>query len=768
MQFTVRGATLRLLQLRCAREVTPAGGWTPGVGCVPGLWRAGHGQACPASAIARREAGQKRSWAERQRAETPDPEPGLPAWQKVSPPRRHVMERVGPAAAAAAAARREEQEQRREQQLEQRRTLVQEPAANDLVDPLTGATAPARAGERAEPPAWAACYARAQQARIPRALRHFGWSLLHGGQERRHPAQLEEALQTNEPPPRYNLRSRARAAAPEARADATPPPEVPGYPEPGSAANFDIVEQRALLVSAQELGGTIIEPTTYAGAMASPQASEWTAAMAEEHSSLLGHGTWDLRLPPRGTKLIPCRWVYKIKYNTDGSVERFKARLVVKGFHQRAGIDYHEVFAPVIKYSSFRALCALAAANDWELYHVDIKTAFLNGDVEEELWMQQPPGFEQGPPGFACKLRRSLYGLKQAPRAWNQRLHAELLAMGFTQSAADPAVYFIQHDSSFLIMLVYVDDLLIATPRTDLVQRFNARLLAAFEGRCLGPVTCFLGILIERDRARRTLKISQARLISAILEKFELSDAKPRVLPLSPAARLSAADGDALDTAKFNYSALIGSIMYLAISKRPDIAYTVGLLSRFMAKPTTAHWEAARSTLRYLSGTADVGITYAGPDQHLVGFTDSDYAACIDTRRSTGGYLFTLAGGAISWLSKRQPTVAASTTEAEYLAAAAAVKEALWLRNLLRELGLHINTVHIHADNQSAIKLLLNPMSSSRSKQIDVAYHFARERVTRGEVSFSYLPTGEMTADVLTEALPAAKLQVCWAGMGLG
>ncbi|KAF8072703.1 Transposon TX1 [Scenedesmus sp. PABB004] len=181
MQFTVRGATLRLLQLRCAREVTPAGGWTPGVGCVPGLWRAGYGQACPASAIARREAGQKRSWAERQRAETPDPEPGLPAWQKVSPPRRHVMERVGPAAAAAAAARREEHEQRREQQLEQRRTLVQEPAANDLVDPLTGATAPPRAGERAEPPAWAACYARAQQARMPRALRHFGWSLLHGG-----------------------------------------------------------------------------------------------------------------------------------------------------------------------------------------------------------------------------------------------------------------------------------------------------------------------------------------------------------------------------------------------------------------------------------------------------------------------------------------------------------------------------------------------------------------------------------------------------------
>ncbi|KAF8055086.1 transposon TX1 protein [Scenedesmus sp. PABB004] len=181
MQFTVRGATLRLLQLRCAREVTPAGGWTPGVGCVPGLWRAGYGQACPASAIARREAGQKRSWAERQRAATPDPEPGLPAWQKVSPPRRHVMERVGPAAAAAAAARREEQERRREQQLEQRRTLVREPAANDLVDPLTGATAPPRAGERAEPPAWAACYARAQQARMPRALRHFGWSLLHGG-----------------------------------------------------------------------------------------------------------------------------------------------------------------------------------------------------------------------------------------------------------------------------------------------------------------------------------------------------------------------------------------------------------------------------------------------------------------------------------------------------------------------------------------------------------------------------------------------------------
>ncbi|KAF8055039.1 hypothetical protein HT031_006855 [Scenedesmus sp. PABB004] len=563
--------------------------------------------------------------------------------------------------------------------------------------------------------------------------------------------------------PRRSARIAARSAVP------VQPPAIPGQPR---ADAFPVVEQpQSALLTTDTSGSSIVEPTSYDEAINSPQAADWIAAMAEELASLHANCTWELQTKPPGVKAIPCKWVFTLKRDAAGNIERFKARLVIKGFYQRAGIDYNDVFSPVIKYQTFRALMAAAAAHDWEVRHLDIKTAFLNGHLEEEVWMQQPPGSGEHGSVLACRLRRSLYGLKQAPRVWNQRLHAELVAMGFAQTAADPCVYYLYKEGSFIILLVYVDDILVVTPHADLAARFTARLLNAFEGRDLGPASCFLGMTIERNRAARTMKLCNPRLIYGMLERFDMGDVKPRGLPMQAGLHLSNTSGEPLNTEEFHYSALVGAAMYLATSLRPDIAHTASVLARFMAKPTIVHWQAAKGLLRYLAGTAELGINYSGGPAglHLVGYTDADYAGCPDTRRSTSAFVFTMGGGAVSWCSQRQKTVSVSTAEAEYVAAAAAVKEALWLRNLLRELGSrNANTISIWADNQAAIKLLHNPISSARTKHIDVAYCFARERVVRGEVSFAYLPTADMVADVLTKGLPEVKHKACCAGMGMG
>lgn len=558
----------------------------------------------------------------------------------------------------------------------------------------------------------------------------------------------------------------SNSAPPAPAADASTQPPSPPLPRAHAFPLVPRMQDGAVLLAAS-MAGDIMEPSTYKEAMASPQADQWQAASDDEYESLLANDTWDLLEPPPGTKVIPSKWVFKIKRDANGNLDRFKARLVVKGFHQREGIDYTEVFAPTAKYVTFRAFMSVAAVKDLELRHLDIKTAFLNGILEEEVWMQQPEGYVQGGPHLACKLKRALYGLKQAPRAWHTRLHKELTSMGFTQSLADPGLYFAFVNGVNTLLLIYVDDILVACSDSSIVDRFCKRLLSTFDGRDLGDASHFLGIAIQRDRVNRSIKLSQARMVRDLLAKFSMEDAKPRTIPISASLRLSKDEGVPLDTAVYPYAGLVGSLMYLAIGTRPDIAYAVSLLARFMSAPTVVHFQAAKGVLRYLAATADYTLSFGGTDLSLYGYSDADFAADVDTRRSVTGYVFTLGGGAISWSSKRQATVAASTTEAEYVAASSTVKEALWLRNLLADMGAACSTVMLKGDNQAALKLLRNPISSVRTKHIDVAHHFVRERVARNEVSFTYLSTDKMVADALTKALPQDKLRFCCLGMGL-
>ena len=350
----------------------------------------------------------------------------------------------------------------------------------------------------------------------------------------------------------------------------------------------------------------------------------------------------------------------------------------------------------------------------------------------------------------------------------NTRLKEELELMGFTASDADPGLYIAHHKDGSIYILVYVDDILIAAKDMASVNSIKKRLTTTFDVRDLGEAKYFLGISLDRNRAERTLKMAQQRLATELVDKFGLKQAKSRSTPMNSNIKLTQAEeSDILDKDTYRYSELVGSLLYLSVCTRPDIAQAVGALTRYMAKPSMEHWTAAKAVLRYIAGTLDHGITFRQKSIAVEGYCDADFAGDLNTRKSTTGFVFICNGGAISWSSKLQPTVAVSTTEAEYMASAQAVKEALWLKNLFWSFGVKIGTMKIFNDNQGAIKLLKNPIASFRSKHIDVLHHFARERVSRLEVVFEYCSTEAMVADALTKALTVRKFKFCCAGMGV-
>ena len=505
-------------------------------------------------------------------------------------------------------------------------------------------------------------------------------------------------------------------------------------------------------------------PASYEEAIRSPNSHEWAQAMNEEMASLSANDTWSLESLPLGYKAIPCKWVFALKQHSDGSIDRYKARLVAKGFKQRHGIDFDEVYAPVSKHATLRALLALVANKDMECQQLDIKTAFLNGYLEETLYMQQPPGYHSGAPNTVCHLHKSLYGLRQASRAWHTRLKEELNKHGFTPSQADAGL-FVLHECTPVYILAYVDDLLIASESHASVNRVKTQIMSSFKARDLGEASYFLGMDIVRDRKKRTLILGQRKYARDVLSRFGMLDAKSNSLP-APANFRIQADGDPCDPTYLDYPAVVGCLQYLATCTRPDLCFLVSVLARYVSRPTADHCAFAKGVLAYLAGTTNLGIAF-GTNKDLVGFSDSDYAANVDNRRSTTGYVFLLHGGAISWSSRLQPTVAASTCEAEYMAAASTVKEALWLKILLNDLGCRSGAVQLYADNQGTIKLLKHPIASKRSKHIDVMHHFARERVAMGDVKIDYCPTSKMVADVLTKALPKTSHESHRANMGL-
>ncbi|KAJ9520824.1 hypothetical protein QJQ45_014022 [Haematococcus lacustris] len=571
-------------------------------------------------------------------------------------------------------------------------------------------------------------------------------------------------------------------ASPPAHANPAPAVVAPEVPLP-AASRMPDAPRRNPARSRQlperfrqpELGSMTVSDTpssdtpTVLEALSGPQAEYRREAMHTELASLHANGTWTLIERPPGARVLPTKWVLKIKRDATGAIEKFKARLVAKGFMQVSGVDVGDVYAPVSKHTTLRALLALAAARDMEVHQIDVEAAFLNGTLQpdEVIHIQQPEGFEEGSRNTVCRLQKALYGLRQAPRAWHAKLKQELEGMGFCASESDPALFMLPRPSGTVYLLVYVDDCLLCTEKGDFdsLDFVKQRLSSVFGIKDLGQTRWFLGMQISRNRAQGTLQLDQQQYIKELLSTYSMTEAHSKAVPMAPGTKL-VKEGDALDTVHHSYSALVGSLLYLSCCTRPDIAYAVGALARHMAAPTQQHWTAAKAVLSYLKGTASQGLVFGGNDS-LQGYCDADYTGDKDTARSTTGYVFTLHGAAISWSSRLQPTVAMSTAEAEYMAASGAVKEAVWLRKLMQDLGLPGTCVNIMCDNQAALQLLNNPMASARSKHISVHHHFARERAARGEVMFTYCSTSEMVADVMTKPLAAVKLGYAKEGCGI-
>ncbi|KAM1541869.1 hypothetical protein ACFX15_011235 [Malus domestica] len=492
------------------------------------------------------------------------------------------------------------------------------------------------------------------------------------------------------------------------------------------------------------------EPSTFRKAATMPQ---WQSAMQDEYDSLRAQGTWELVPPPSDRTIIGSKWVYKIKKNPDGTVSRYKARLVAQGFSQEQGVDYSETFSPVVRHTTVRIVIALAAINHWDLRQLDIKNAFLHGELQEDIYMKQPQGFvDVTKPTHVCKLIKSLYGLKQAPRAWNSKFTSYLPAMGFKASTSDSSLFVKQCEKDMVILLLYVDDIIITGSNSSTVQRIITELSEVFELKDMGRLTYFLGLQITY-KSNGDIGVNQSKYVKDLLHKAGMDSCKPASTPCKPHTPLLLNEGDPLSDPTL-YRSIVGSLQYLTFT-RPDIAYAVNTVCQFMAKPTEVHFGAVKRILRFLKGTMHHGITFsAHTEVGIHAFSDADWAADLNTRRSVTGYVVYIGCNPVSWQSKKQDSVSRSSTEAEYKALAHTAADIAWIRSVLKDMAVILNSAPvIYCDNKSAIAISANPVFHSRIKHLDTDYHFVREKVQQGDLQVHYLSTEDQTADILTKGL---------------
>nr|AAC62132.1 copia-like retroelement pol polyprotein [Arabidopsis thaliana] len=494
------------------------------------------------------------------------------------------------------------------------------------------------------------------------------------------------------------------------------------------------------------------EPNDYQKALQDSDYKMWLKAVDEEIESLLKNNTWVLVNRDQFQKPIGCKWVFKRKSGIVGVEKpRFKARLVVKGYSQKEGIDYQEIFSPVVKHVSIRLLLSMVTHCDMELQQMDVKTAFLHGYLDETIYIEQPEGYvHKRYPDKVCLLKRSLYGLRQSPRQWNNRFNEFMQKIGYERSKYDSCVYFKELQSGeYIYLLLYVDDILIASRDKRTVCDLKALLNSEFEMKDLGDAKKILGMEIVRDRKAGTMSISQEGYLLKVLGNFGMDQAKPVFTPMGAHFKLKpATDEEVMRQSEVMravpYQSAVGSLMYSMIGTRPDLAHSVGLVCRFMSKPLKEHWQAVKWILRYIRGSIDRKLCYKNEGELILeGYCDSDYAADKEGRRSTSGV----------------KVVALSSTEAEYMALTDGAKEAIWLKGHVSELGFVQKTVNIHCDSQSAIALAKNAVYHERTKHIDVKYHFIRDLVNNGEVQVLKIDTEDNPADIFTKVLPVSKFQ---------
>ncbi|PNY18109.1 retrovirus-related Pol polyprotein from transposon TNT 1-94 [Trifolium pratense] len=497
-----------------------------------------------------------------------------------------------------------------------------------------------------------------------------------------------------------------------------------------------------------------LEPKSVRSALSDPK---WKQAMQDEYKALMDNKTWSLVPLPPHRKAIGCKWIFRVKENPDGTINKFKARLVAKGFLQTAGFDFTETFSPVIKPITIRIILTLAVTFKWQVQQIDVNNAFLNGVLQEEVYMAQPSGFESSDKSLVCKLHKSLYGLKQAPRAWYDRLTQALLQLGFIKSKCDPSLLVHNQNGTCTYVLIYVDDILIIGSAPHLINDLINKLNMSFALKRLGQVDYFLGIEVHH-LSSGALLLNQSKYVRDLLCKAKMEDSKPIGSPMVSSCRLSKYGTDTM-TDPTLYRSVVGALQYATLT-RPDIAFSVNKVCQFMAHPLESHWKAVKRILRYLKGTLSHGLllnpSSAGPPFSLRAYSDADWATDHDDRRSTSGSCIYFGPNLVSWGSKKQPLVARSSTEAEYRSMANTTADLLWIQSLLRELQVPFLTPTLLCDNLSAVSLAHNPVLHSKTKHLELDIHFVREKVISKKLNVLHIPAGYQLADPLTKPLSPA------------
>ncbi|CAI6001156.1 unnamed protein product [Closterium sp. NIES-65] len=513
-------------------------------------------------------------------------------------------------------------------------------------------------------------------------------------------------------------------------------------------------------------------PRSYAEAVEGPYSSQWQAAMDAEMASWKSTGTYADAVPPPGANIVSGMWIFRVK-RPPGSPPVFKARYVARGFSQQQGVDYFQTFSPTPKMTTLRVLLHIAAQRDYELHSLDFSTAFLQGSLHEEIWLRRPPGFTGTfPPGTQWSLRRPVYGLRQAPREWHDTLRTTLAALGFAPSTADPSL-FLRTDTSLppFYILVYVDDLVFATADTAGLAYVKSELLKRHTCTDLGELRSYLGLQITRDRARRTITLTQSHMVQQVLQRFGFTYSSPQATPLPTRHSLSALPSDESVESSGPYAELVGCLMYLMTCTRPDLAYPLSILARYVApgRHRPEHMAAAKRVLRYLCSTSGMGLVLGGRSPVvLTGHADASWADDQATQRSSQGYTFSLGSGSVSWRSTRSSSVLGSSCEAEIYAGAMAAQELCWLTYLLTDLGEPpCSPPVLYVDNKAMLALCRKQRLEHRTKHIALRYFLARELQQRGQLRLAYVASEANTADVFTKALAPCDHQRFCTQLGL-
>jgi hypothetical protein len=498
-------------------------------------------------------------------------------------------------------------------------------------------------------------------------------------------------------------------------------------------------------------------PLSYEQAMHSDDSEGWKRAMESEMESLRDNQVYTAVPRPERKNVIGGKWVYNLKEAS--GVVKHKARYVARGFNQIQGIDYDETFSPTVNMTSVRLLMQLSVQFDMSVHQLDMKTAYLNAPLEHELYIEQPVGFatENERKVNVWKLRKSLYGLKQSGRNWHFVLREFLGKCGFVQTISDPCVLMLRDDKSFTVLLVWVDDILVASSDEMVLESVKEEIGGKFKMTDFGEISYFLGIHFKKSGEE--VSMSQSKYVQKVLERFGMSKCKPQGSP-SELKMTFVKDSPYLNNPSL-YREMIGNLMYLMTSTRPDLAFVVTQLSQFLKNPTSEHMTCVKRVFRYLQGTQDQTLKFVKSEALvLTGYCDSDWANALD-RKSIGGYCFSLnpeRGGLLSWRCKKQPVIALSTCEAEYIALCNATREGVYLKQLLSEIGINMDRIVMYGDNQGALALAQNPIKRERTKHVDIKFHYIRSQVETGILNLKYVKSNSNVADIFTKPATKAKL----------